>query len=132
MVYGWNEYSVKAYINSAVVIPTGHKTVKFHDGQKIVFNNPIDTYYNITLGKLYQWVSGKIEFRDEENDIYAFYEIGKCKNRTQEYFEGEIIHKGKTVSKIFGNYCGFIDFDYVRYFDIREIDAVFHPYSNLD
>jgi hypothetical protein len=32
MVYGWNEYSVKAYINSAVVIPTGHKTVKFHDG----------------------------------------------------------------------------------------------------
>jgi hypothetical protein len=53
MVYGWNEYSVKAYINSAVVIPTGHKTVKFQDGQKIVFNNPIDTYYNITLGKLY-------------------------------------------------------------------------------
>lgn len=82
MVYGWNEYSVKAYINSAVVIPTGHKTVKFHDGQTIVFNNPIDTYYNITLGKLYQWVSGKIEFRDQENDIYAFYEIGKCKNRT--------------------------------------------------
>lgn len=32
IMHGWNEYSVKAYINSAVVIPTGHKTVKFHDG----------------------------------------------------------------------------------------------------
>jgi hypothetical protein len=32
LVYGWNEYSVKAYVNSAVCTPTGTKTIKFHDG----------------------------------------------------------------------------------------------------
>ena len=29
IVHGWNEYSVKAYLNSAVVIPSGSKTVIF-------------------------------------------------------------------------------------------------------
>lgn len=32
IVYGWNEYSVKAYLNSAICTPSGHKTVVFHDG----------------------------------------------------------------------------------------------------
>lgn len=39
IVHGWNEYSVKAYLNSAHVIAGGHKTVIFKDGQSIKFNN---------------------------------------------------------------------------------------------
>jgi len=85
-VHGWNEYSVKAYINSAVVVPAGHKTVIFHDGQTIKFNNATDTYYNTVMGTLYQWVGGKVEFHDTKNEIYAYYEIGNVKGKTQEYF----------------------------------------------
>lgn len=77
---------MKAYINSAVCTPTGHKTIIFKDGQTISFNNPTDTFYNILMGNLYMWVHGKIEFHDRENDIYAWYEIGTVKKHTQEYF----------------------------------------------
>jgi hypothetical protein len=76
VVYGWNEYSVRAYVNSAVCTPIGHKTVVFQDGQQIKFNNPTDTFYNTVMGTLYQWVHGKIEFHDKENEIYAWYNIG--------------------------------------------------------
>ena len=53
IVHGWNEYSVRAYVNSAVCTPKGHKTVIFKDGQKITFNNPTDTFYNLLMGTLY-------------------------------------------------------------------------------
>mmetsp|Transcript_17927 Transcript_17927/g.30494 ORF Transcript_17927/g.30494 Transcript_17927/m.30494 type:complete len:280 (-) Transcript_17927:73-912(-) len=131
IVHGWNEYSVKAYVNSAVCTPSGHKTVKFQDGQEISFNNPTDTFYNIIMGTLYQWIHGKIEFHDKGNDIYAYYEIGKVSKKTQEYFQGEIQVRGQTVSKIFGNYCGYIDFDGIRYFDIREVETVYHEYRDV-
>ena len=90
IVHGWNEYSVKAYVNSAIVEPKGHKTVIFHDGQTIKFNNPTDLIYNLLMGTLYMQISGKIEFHDIKNDIYAYYEIGKVRGKTQEYFQGSI------------------------------------------
>jgi hypothetical protein len=31
-----------------------------------------------------------MEFHDYENNLYGFYEIGKVKNRSQEYLEGAI------------------------------------------
>jgi len=83
IVHGWNEYSVKAYMNSAVCTPRGHKTFIFpKDNQKITTNHPTDTFYNILMGSLYQWTHGKIEYTDEENEISAFYEIGKVKGKT--------------------------------------------------
>ena len=81
------------------------------------------------MGTLYQWIHGKIEFHDKENNIYAYYEIGNVKGKTQEYFKGKILHEGQEVSEIYGNYCGYIDFDGVRYFDIREVDAVYHKFK---
>ena len=72
-----------------------------------------------------------MEFHDEDNDLHAFYEIGQVSRKSQEYFSGEITHKGKKVSDIYGNYCGYIDFDGVRYFDIREVDNVYHEYEDL-
>ena len=47
------------------------------------------------MGTLYNQVHGKIEFRDEANDLYGFYEIGNVKKRSQEYFEGYIYQHGK-------------------------------------
>lgn len=131
-VHGWNEYSVKAYLNSAVCTPSGHKTVVFQDGQSIKWNNSTDTFYNTVMGTLYHWVHGKIEFRDSENEIYAWYNMGQVKKKSQEYFEGEIVAKGKVTDKISGNYCGYIDFNNKRWFDVREVDLVYHHYTDED
>mmetsp|Transcript_35627 Transcript_35627/g.54487 ORF Transcript_35627/g.54487 Transcript_35627/m.54487 type:complete len:205 (+) Transcript_35627:1001-1615(+) len=131
IAHGYNEYSVKAYVNSAVCTAKGQKTVSFKDGQTIKFNNPSDTFYNIVMGTLYQWITGKMEFHDEANDLYGFYEIGSVKGKSQEYFQGEIVHKGESVSKVYGNYNGYMDFDGVRFFDIREVDSVYHELEDI-
>lgn len=44
--------------------------------------------------------------------------------RPSDYFEGTINEKGKPVSKFYGTYCGFINFDNVRYWDGRYIQGV--------
>jgi hypothetical protein len=40
--------------------------------------------------------------------------------RPSDYFSGEILRNGKKVSNILGTYLGFIEFDEVRYWDIRD------------
>jgi hypothetical protein len=34
--------------------------------------------------------------------------------------KGEILKDGKKVCELFGNYMGFLDFDGIRYWDLRE------------
>jgi len=46
------------------------------------------------MGTLYNHCHGKVEFNDTENNIYGFYEIGKVKKRSQEYFEGAVFKDG--------------------------------------
>jgi len=42
------------------------------------------------------------------------------KKKTSDYFQGEIKLKNIVVSKILGSYLGFIEFNNIRYWDIRE------------
>lgn len=44
-------------------------------------------------------------------------------HRPTDYFEGTINQKGKSVSKFYGTYCGFINFDDVRYWDGRYLQG---------
>ena len=44
--------------------------------------------------------------------------------RPSDYFEGTITKDGKKVSTGYGSYCGFIDFDNVRYWDGRYLQAI--------
>jgi len=52
--------------------------------------------------------------------LTAWYELGSVKGRPADYFKGEILKDGKVVSNLFGNYAGYLDFDGVRYWDVRE------------
>jgi hypothetical protein len=63
---------------------------------------------------------GKTEFKDLKNGLTAWYDLGGVKGRPSDYFKGEILKDGKVVSKMFGNYAGYLDFDEVRYWDVRE------------
>ena len=39
--------------------------------------------------------------------------------RPSDYFTSSIMHKGKAVCNIDGTYCGYLNFDDVRYWDGR-------------
>jgi hypothetical protein len=49
--------------------------------------------------------------------------FGKVKKKPTDYFDSTIFAKGKAVSKFSGSYCGFINFDNVRYWDGRFLKA---------
>ena len=69
-------------------------------------------------------ITGRIEFTDEQNGITAFYEINspdRGRGKAKDYFVGEIRQHGKVVSKMYGTYMGYIDFDGRRYWDIRRM-----------
>lgn len=40
--------------------------------------------------------------------------------RPSDYFQGEIKLKNVVVSKVYGTFCGFIEFNNIRYWDVRE------------
>jgi hypothetical protein len=65
-------------------------------------------------------VCGRIDFEDKKNGLTAWYEISAEKKRPLDYFVGEIIKGDKVVSKMYGNQMGYIDFDGIRYWDVRE------------
>ena len=130
-VSGYSECVVKFAVTSINVTLLGHKQVEFQDGQTIRCNHPADSFYNLAVGTLYNWLYGKIEFHDKKNKIYGFYEIGKVKNRRQEYFEGAVYSNDRKVCDVFGNYAGYMDFDDKRYFDVREVDDIWYPYYDL-
>ena len=69
-----------------------------------------------------------MEFKDEANGIHGWYEPGTAgRRKTQDYFTGQINVNGTKKSEIYGNYMGYMDFDGVRYWDIREIEKLWFP-----
>lgn len=67
---------------------------------------------------------------DEKNQLTCEVKYGKMKKkylniyyRPTDYFEGHIMEKDKKISKFYGTYCGFLDFDGVRYWDGRYIQG---------
>ena len=66
---------------------------------------------------------GRCDFKDEKNGITAHYFLGRGgpKNGPKDYLIGEIQHNGKVVSELKGNYLGWLEFDGVRYFDVRSM-----------
>lgn len=81
-VSGHNECRVKFSVTSINVNQVGHKKFAFHDGQTITCNHPKDSFYSIMMGTLYNQVHGKMEFHDQANGLYGYYEIGNVKKRS--------------------------------------------------
>jgi len=75
---------------------------------------------NSLWGTLVHLVCGRCVFEDKKNGITGWYEIGIDKKRPMDYFAGEINQNGRVVSRLLGNQMGYIDFDGVRYWDVRD------------
>lgn len=90
-------------------------------------NNSSDQFNNIFIGTLGHQLTGKLEFWDEQNELYGFFEMGIVKKKTQDYFTGEIQHKKKKIADIYGNYMGYMDIGGVRFVDTREVSQYYFP-----
>lgn len=51
-VTGWSGYVIWSGMNSATLVPEGHKKVTFHDGHTITYTIPGDLFYNIFMGTM--------------------------------------------------------------------------------
>ena len=123
--YGYSSFSPKAHLNSIDLHVEGGKTIHFaSDGAKIKYGPHQDQFFNTVFGTLTHLITGRIEFTDEQNGISAWYEINspdRGKGKAKDYFVGEIKKDGIVVSRLFGTYMGYIDFDNKRYWDIRHM-----------
>lgn len=75
------------------------------------------------MGSLRSQATETIVFHDKKNDIKAEIAFGKVKKRPTDYFASTITQKGKPVSSFAGTYCGYLDFDNIRYWDGRFLKA---------
>ncbi|CAK69397.1 unnamed protein product (macronuclear) [Paramecium tetraurelia] len=118
--YGYSLYEAKAGLNSLTILNHGKRTIQFPD-QKIACTFSSEHYSGTFFGTMKNESQGALSFVDEANNLNCIVQLGKVKNKPTDYFEGEI-KQGKTVlSKLFGSYMGFADFDGIRYWDARVI-----------
>ena len=117
-------FDIKSNPYSATVNCVGRRTMVFKDGQKIEYGWISDYLWNIFMGTMSHQYTGKLEFRDNENGIYAYFELGAYRMRAQDYLYGHIEKDGEKVCEITGNYMGYIDFDKVRYWDRRDQEHI--------
>ncbi len=122
--YGYTSIAPKASLNSITLDVKGGKTVEFQDGSKIEYSPTQDIFQNTLFGTLLHQLIGRCDFKDEKNGIIGHYYLaqgGPTKKSPKDYLIGEISKDGKVISEMRGNYMGWIEFDGVRYFDVREM-----------
>ena len=64
---------------------------------------------------------GVITFKDETNNIKAEIAFDSVKKRPSDFLSGTITVNNIVVSKCYGSFMGFIEFDNVRYWDYRYV-----------
>jgi len=121
-LYRWSGYSSftsRVHMNSVDLDVTGGKTITFKNGAVIKYSPHQDKFLNSLWGTLVHCITGTSDFEDEKAGITAQYTIGTKKGR--DYVHGWIKKHGKKVAELNGSYMGYLEFDGVRYWDIRRM-----------
>jgi len=118
--YGYSNFSSGAGMNSVKVNNKGKRFVEFNDGTKIMFNFCFEQYNNSLWGTIRHESLGDITYKDLTNGYECVIKFGSVKKKPSDYFAGEVKLKNIVISKIIGSYLSFIDFNNIRYWDIRE------------
>lgn len=112
-------FAAKAGFNSITLKCTGKKSIEYKDGTKIYCETAPGDILNHTLfGTLNHQFTDRIDYIDERNGLVGWYEPGK--RNVQDYIVGAIEQNGEKICEIYGNYCGFLEFGGVRYWDARD------------
>jgi hypothetical protein len=118
---GYYNFSAKAGLNTVTVTNYGKKVFSFKDGHIISQNCGEDLFGGTFFGTLRHDCQGEYVFKDHNYGNVATVKFG-VKNKPTDYFEGSIVDsKGGLISKIYGTWIGYMDFDGVRYWDVRHI-----------
>ena len=128
--YGYMNFKSNAWINSMKLTNSGKRWVDFKDGTHIEFNYCSDQYSNTFFGNFRHENLGDLYWRDSTHELNAEMSLGGSKtSRYSDYFEGTIKDKdGKILSNFTGSFLSHIDFDGVRFWDIRHnIDIEKYP-----
>jgi len=118
--HGFALFAAGAGINSVSVKNKGKRTVEFADGQSITWNYCEESFNNTFFGTIRQESTGTITFKDQKNGFELALKLDSVKKKPSDYFQAEIKLKNISVSKVYGSFCGFIEFNGIRYWDIRE------------
>ena len=70
-----------------------------------------------------------MDIEDEENNLKGYIKMGAYSLKKQDFFYGEILKNGEKVCTIEGNYTGYVDFDGVRYWDLRDEETFSKHYK---
>ena len=103
----------------------GRRVIQFKDGSTVEYNFGAEEYCGSFWGPMKVEVKGKLLFTDKTNNITAEMEFDNVRWKATDYFSGDIRKNGHRVSKIYGSYMGYINFDDRRYWDYSKI----LPYS---
>jgi len=76
-------------------------------------------FSNTFWGVIKHETIGEVNYYDNKNEITCLIKIGAIKGKPSDSLSGEIIYKDKKVV-VSGSYLSHIEFDGVRYWDIRE------------
>lgn len=129
---GYYNYTTNAWFNSAIVKNMGKRVIEFKDS-RIEMNSIQDQFSNIFWGTIRHECIGDLTFVDTVNHISATFSLGNVSGKFSDYFEGDIINDEtkEMLSHFYGSYLSYIEFDGVRYWDIREnIDIEPYPIKN--
>jgi len=118
--HGYVNYSAGAGFNSVKVHNKGKRIVEFADGGKIQFNFGSEEYNNSFFGTIRHEAVGEMLFKDLVHGFELVLKLGNVKKKTSDWFQGEIKLKNIVVSKALGSYLSFVEFNNIRYWDIRE------------
>ena len=130
---GYLNFTSNAWFNSMKLTNTGKRCVDFKDGTHIDFNYCQDQYSNTFYGTFRHENIGDVHWNDVTHELKAEMSLGgSAKSALSDYFEGTIKDKdGNVLSSFTGSYLSHIDFDGVRYWDIRRnIDIEEYPIKN--
>ena len=116
---GFSSFTTRVHMNSIDLDVKGGKVITFKDGGRITYTPHQDKFYNSLWGTLCHCLCGTCDFVDEANGIEAQYTIGIKKGR--DYVKGEIKQHGRVVANLSGSYMGYLEFDNVRFWDIRRM-----------
>ena len=117
---GYAALDVKGGPKAVDITAEGYKIFKFKDGQTVKCSLTTHRLTNLAFGNICWQTNGFYTLEDEANKIAAKVVMSTEKGRPQDFFTGEICKDGKKVCTIEGNYMGYVDFDGVRYWDLRD------------
>ena len=117
---GYSQFSSSAGLNTLYVNNKGKRYMKFKDGVKFDFDFYDEIFSNSFWGVLKHETTGEVRYTEKQYNVSCTVKIGKQKGMPSDYIYGEIMIGNKVVSVLRGSYLSHIEFDGVRFWDIRE------------